>query len=116
MTNLDMNTLSANSNSAVNTDGTDTWNSRDIVISNWTVPLRRCSFLPLSLPPFSYATRTCTAARPLYHYLLPLSCPCCYYFYRFLAPATATTFSPSCCCYCHFCPFRVVATTLLPLF
>ncbi len=37
MTNLDMKTLSANSNSAVNTDGTDTWNSKDIVISNWTV-------------------------------------------------------------------------------
>ncbi|CAK7235344.1 hypothetical protein SBRCBS47491_009261 [Sporothrix bragantina] len=37
MTNLDMNTRSANSNSAVNTDGTDTWNSRDIVIANWTV-------------------------------------------------------------------------------
>ncbi|ERT02091.1 hypothetical protein HMPREF1624_00388 [Sporothrix schenckii ATCC 58251] len=37
MTNLDMDTHSSNSNSAVNTDGTDTWNSRDIVISNWTV-------------------------------------------------------------------------------
>lgn len=45
MTNLDMNTRSANSNSAVNTDGTDTWNSRDIVISNWTV---KCGDVSLS--------------------------------------------------------------------
>ena len=37
MTNLDMNTFSTNGQSSVNTDGTDTWNSRDIVISNWTV-------------------------------------------------------------------------------
>ncbi len=37
MTNLDMNTRSSSQYSAVNTDGTDTWNSRDIVISNWTV-------------------------------------------------------------------------------
>ncbi|KAB5575626.1 polygalacturonase-like protein [Coniochaeta sp. 2T2.1] len=37
MTNLDMNTTSHSQWSAVNTDGTDTWNSRDIVISNWTV-------------------------------------------------------------------------------
>jgi len=37
MTNLDMKTQSANSNKAVNTDGTDTWNSKDVVISNWTV-------------------------------------------------------------------------------
>lgn len=48
MTNLDMNTRSSTSNSAVNTDGTDTWNSRDIVISNWTV---RCGDVSLSLCP-----------------------------------------------------------------
>jgi hypothetical protein len=46
MTNLDMNTRSSNSNSAVNTDGTDTWNSRDIVISNWTV---KCGDVSLSV-------------------------------------------------------------------
>ncbi|AEO63358.1 glycoside hydrolase family 28 protein [Thermothielavioides terrestris NRRL 8126] len=37
MTNLVMNTLSSNSYSSQNTDGTDTWNSKDITISNWTV-------------------------------------------------------------------------------
>jgi galacturan 1,4-alpha-galacturonidase len=37
MTNLDMSTTSNSQYKAVNTDGTDTWNSRDIVISNWTV-------------------------------------------------------------------------------
>ncbi|KAL2263596.1 hypothetical protein VTK26DRAFT_6063 [Humicola hyalothermophila] len=37
MTNLDMDTYSQNSQSSVNTDGTNTWNSRDIVIKNWTV-------------------------------------------------------------------------------
>ncbi|KAK0636348.1 glycoside hydrolase family 28 protein [Bombardia bombarda] len=37
MTNLDMNTTSNSQWKAVNTDGVDTWNSRDIVISNWTV-------------------------------------------------------------------------------
>lgn len=37
MTNLVMKTVSANSYSSQNTDGTDTWNSKDIVISNWTV-------------------------------------------------------------------------------
>ncbi|KAH8908662.1 glycoside hydrolase family 28 protein [Coniochaeta sp. PMI_546] len=37
MTNLDMNTTSNSQWKAVNTDGTDTWNSKDIVISNWTV-------------------------------------------------------------------------------
>lgn len=37
MTNLDMNTTSSNSNSAVNTDGFDSWNSRDIFIKNWVV-------------------------------------------------------------------------------
>jgi hypothetical protein len=37
MTNLDMNTTSKSQWKAVNTDGTDTWNSKDIVISNWTV-------------------------------------------------------------------------------
>ncbi|KAK4155447.1 putative galacturan 1,4-alpha-galacturonidase A [Chaetomidium leptoderma] len=37
MTNLDMVTFSTNGQSSVNTDGTNTWNSRDITISNWTV-------------------------------------------------------------------------------
>ncbi|KAK3944195.1 glycoside hydrolase family 28 protein [Diplogelasinospora grovesii] len=37
MTNLDMNTTSNSQWKSVNTDGTDTWNSRDVVISNWTV-------------------------------------------------------------------------------
>ncbi|KAF2840097.1 glycoside hydrolase family 28 protein [Patellaria atrata CBS 101060] len=37
MTNLDMNATSNSQWSTVNTDGTDTWNSRDIVIRNWTV-------------------------------------------------------------------------------
>lgn len=37
MTNLDMRTYSTNSHSSVNTDGTNTWNSRDVFISNWTV-------------------------------------------------------------------------------
>ncbi|KAK0727227.1 glycoside hydrolase family 28 protein [Lasiosphaeria miniovina] len=37
MTNLEMNTSSNSQWKAVNTDGTDTWNSKDIVIRNWTV-------------------------------------------------------------------------------
>ncbi|KAK3906561.1 putative galacturan 1,4-alpha-galacturonidase A [Staphylotrichum tortipilum] len=37
MTNLDMNTFSTSGQSSVNTDGTNTWNSKDITISNWTV-------------------------------------------------------------------------------
>ncbi|KAK2605417.1 hypothetical protein N8I77_008254 [Diaporthe amygdali] len=37
MTNLDMNSTSNSQWSTVNTDGVDTWNSKDIVISNWTV-------------------------------------------------------------------------------
>jgi polygalacturonase len=37
MTNLDMSTYSQNSQSSQNTDGTNTWNSRDIFIANWTV-------------------------------------------------------------------------------
>jgi polygalacturonase len=50
MTNLDMNTTSNSQWSAVNTDGTDTWNSKDIVISNWTVTCGDVSspFLSLS--------------------------------------------------------------------
>ncbi|KAK3359708.1 polygalacturonase-like protein [Lasiosphaeria hispida] len=40
MTNLDMNTTSNSQWKAVNTDGTDTWNSKDVVIANWTV---KCS-------------------------------------------------------------------------
>ncbi|KAL2191827.1 glycoside hydrolase family 28 protein [Thermothelomyces heterothallicus CBS 203.75] len=37
MTNLDMYTLSSNGRSSQNTDGTDTWNSKNIFIANWTV-------------------------------------------------------------------------------
>ncbi|KAE8445539.1 hypothetical protein EG329_013303 [Mollisiaceae sp. DMI_Dod_QoI] len=37
MTNMDMNATSNSQYKTVNTDGTDTWNSKDIVISNWTV-------------------------------------------------------------------------------
>lgn len=37
MTNMDMDTFSKSQHSSVNTDGTNTWNSRDITISNWTV-------------------------------------------------------------------------------
>jgi galacturan 1,4-alpha-galacturonidase len=60
MTNLDMNTTSNSRWSAVNTDGTDTWNSRDIVISNWTVTCGDVSLPPL-LPflPYSGFSNTC---------------------------------------------------------
>lgn len=37
MTNLDMYTYSNNGRSSQNTDGTNTWNSKDIFIANWTV-------------------------------------------------------------------------------
>ncbi|KAI0381790.1 glycoside hydrolase family 28 protein [Hypomontagnella monticulosa] len=37
MTNLDMNATSNSQWSTVNTDGTDTWNSKDVFIKNWTV-------------------------------------------------------------------------------
>ncbi|KAI1462323.1 glycoside hydrolase family 28 protein [Annulohypoxylon moriforme] len=37
MTNLDMNSTSNSQWSTVNTDGTDTWNSKDVYIRNWTV-------------------------------------------------------------------------------
>ncbi|KAI1138830.1 glycoside hydrolase family 28 protein [Hypoxylon sp. FL0543] len=37
MTNLDMNSTSNSQWSTVNTDGTDTWNSKDVFIKNWTV-------------------------------------------------------------------------------
>lgn len=37
MTNLDMNSTSNSQWSTVNTDGVDTWNSKDVVISNWAV-------------------------------------------------------------------------------
>jgi hypothetical protein len=51
MTNLDMNTTSNSRWSAVNTDGTDTWNSRDIVYLQLDCDVRRCKFAsPLTLP------------------------------------------------------------------
>ncbi|KAI1079365.1 glycoside hydrolase family 28 protein [Whalleya microplaca] len=37
MTNLDMNSTSNSQWSTVNTDGTDTWNTNNVYISNWTV-------------------------------------------------------------------------------
>ncbi|KAH6641518.1 pectin lyase fold/virulence factor [Chaetomium tenue] len=37
MTNLDMETYSKNGRSSQNTDGTNTWNSKDVFIENWTV-------------------------------------------------------------------------------
>ena len=37
MTNLDMNTTSNSRWSSVNTDGVDTWNSKNVYIRNWTV-------------------------------------------------------------------------------
>ncbi|KAL2128900.1 hypothetical protein VTI74DRAFT_8495 [Chaetomium olivicolor] len=37
ITNLNMNTFSTSQHSSVNTDGTNTWNSQDVTISNWTV-------------------------------------------------------------------------------
>jgi galacturan 1,4-alpha-galacturonidase len=37
MTNLDMKSTSNSQWSTVNTDGVDTWNSKDVVIANWTV-------------------------------------------------------------------------------
>lgn len=44
MTNLDMNSTSNSQWSTVNTDGVDTWNSKDVVISNWTVTCGDVSF------------------------------------------------------------------------
>lgn len=44
MTNLDMNTTSNSQWSSVNTDGVDTWNSRDVTIRNWTVVSGDVSF------------------------------------------------------------------------
>lgn len=37
MTNLDMNATSNSQWSTVNTDGTNTWNSKDVVIKDWVV-------------------------------------------------------------------------------
>ena len=37
MTTIFVNATSDNGNSTVNTDGTDTWNSNNIVLQNWTV-------------------------------------------------------------------------------
>ena len=37
VTNIFMNSTSDDGNMTVNTDGTDTWNSRDITLQNWTV-------------------------------------------------------------------------------
>ena len=42
VTNIFMNTTSDNGNNTVNTDGTDTWNSRDITLQNWTVQNGSC--------------------------------------------------------------------------
>jgi len=37
MTNLDMSAISNSQWTTVNTDGTNSWNSKNIVLSNWTV-------------------------------------------------------------------------------
>ncbi|KAH6840894.1 glycoside hydrolase family 28 protein [Chaetomium sp. MPI-CAGE-AT-0009] len=37
LTNLDMETFSTNGQSSQNTDGTNTWNSKDVTIANWRV-------------------------------------------------------------------------------
>lgn len=37
MTNLDMNSTSNSQWNTVNTDGIDTWNSKDVFLTNWTV-------------------------------------------------------------------------------
>lgn len=37
MSNIFMNSTSSNGNNIVNTDGSDTWNSRDVKYYNWTV-------------------------------------------------------------------------------
>jgi hypothetical protein len=37
MTNMDMVSWNGNGTSSVNTDGTNTWNSKDVTIANWTV-------------------------------------------------------------------------------
>jgi hypothetical protein len=37
MTNLDMNATSTSQWNTVNTDGFDSWNSKDITIKNWVV-------------------------------------------------------------------------------
>lgn len=44
MTNIDMNSTSATQWSTVNTDGTNTWNSRDVYLENWVVTAGDVSF------------------------------------------------------------------------
>lgn len=56
MTNLDMNSTSNSQWSTVNTDGVDTWNSKDVVISNWTVTCGDVSFQKLFI---HFLTRNC---------------------------------------------------------
>lgn len=51
MTNIDTNSTSATQWSTVNTDGTDTWNSKDIVLKNWTVTCGDVSFSDTPPPP-----------------------------------------------------------------
>lgn len=48
MTNLDMNSTSNSQWSTVNTDGIDTWNTKDVVLTNWTVTCGDVSFQILS--------------------------------------------------------------------
>lgn len=55
MTNLDMNSTSNSQWKTVNTDGTDTWNSKDVIISNWTVS---CGDVSTPLPPPPLGTNT----------------------------------------------------------
>lgn len=47
MTNLDMNTTSNSQYSSVNTDGFDSWNSKDVYLRNWTVTCGDVSIIPV---------------------------------------------------------------------
>jgi galacturan 1,4-alpha-galacturonidase len=51
MTNLDMNTTSNSRWSSVNTDGVDTWNSKDVYIRNWTVTCGDVCFIIIQSEP-----------------------------------------------------------------
>lgn len=51
MTNLDMNATSTSQWNTVNTDGFDSWNSKDITIKNWTVKCGDVCAPPSSVVP-----------------------------------------------------------------
>lgn len=56
MTNLDMNATSNSQWNTVNTDGIDTWNSKDVTIKNWVVTCGDVGF---------YSSHACTMIRSL---------------------------------------------------